>query len=156
MGLWNFFFSLKGNIVYKFLGAIFPLLLLLSSGATQAHEYSGNNFVMFHPFAYPSQTGQALVPVYLRFISLTGPDKLIGAECRYADSVELRANQDLNEAAIPFIQLDEGISFDIDNPATPHILLKGIQLPFGFMRQYDMKLIFEKSGAINVTVSVGM
>lgn len=130
--------------------------MLLSSGATLAHEYSGNNFVMFHPFAYPSQNGQVLVPVYLRFISLTGPDKLIGAECRYADSVELRANQDLNEAAIPFIQLDEGISFDIDNPATPHILLKGIQLPFGLMRQYDMKLIFEKSGAINVTVSVGM
>jgi len=156
MGLWNFFFSLKVNAVTKFFCAIFSLLMLLASGATHAHEYSGHNFVMFHPFAYPSQNGQDLVPVYLRFISLTGPDKLIGAECRYADSVELRANQDLNAAAIPFIQIDEGISFDIDNPATPHILLKGIQLPFGFMRQYDMKLIFEKSGPIDVTVSVGM
>lgn len=156
MGLWNFFFSLKGNTVTKFFGVIFSLLMLLSSGASHAHEYSGNNFVMFHPFAYPSQNGQALVPVYLRFISLTGPDKLIGAECRYADSVELRANQDLNAAAIPFIQIDEGLTFDIENPATPHILLKGIQLPFGFMRHYDMKLIFEKSGPIDVTVSVGM
>lgn len=111
---------------------------------------------MFHPFAYPSQNGQSLVPVYLRFISLTGPDKLIGAECRYADSVELRANQDLNAEAVPFIQIDEGLSFDIENTATPHILLKGIKLPFGFMRHYDIRLIFEKSGPIDVTVSVGM
>lgn len=142
--------------MYKFLGVIFSLLLLLSSGAAQAHEYIGNNFIMFHPFAYPSQNGQSLVPVYLRFISLTGPDKLIGAECRYADSVELRANQDLNAEAVPFIQIDEGLSFDIENTATPHILLKGIQLPFGFMRHYDMRLIFEKSGPLDVTVSVGM
>ena len=59
-------------------------------------------------------------------------------------------------AGIPFIQIDEGLTFDIENPATPHILLKGIQLPFGMSRHYDMKLIFEKSGPIDVTVSVGM
>jgi len=141
--------------VTKFFSVVVSLFLLVSSGATHAHEYSGNNFVMFHPFAYPSKNGQVLVPVYLRFISLTGPDKLIGAECRYADSVELRANQDLDAAAIPFIQIDEGLTFDIENPATPHILLKGIQLPFGMSRHYDMKLIFEKSGPIEVTVSVG-
>lgn len=144
------------NRMNKFISVIVSVLLLLYSEFTQAHEYTGISFVMFHPFAYPSQPGQTVLPVYLRFISLNGPDKLIGVECRYADGAEFRANQDLNAEAIPFISFDEGQLFDINDPNTPHILLKGIHLPFGFMRHYDMKLIFEKSGPIDLTVSVGM
>ena len=140
----------------KFAISFIYLLLILLPKFAQAHEYAGNTFVMFHPFAYPSQAGQTVVPVYLRFISLSGSDKLLAVECRYADSAEFRSNQDLNAEAIPFITVEEGQSFDINDPNTPHILLKGIHLPFNFLRHYDMNLIFEKSGSISVTLSVGM
>jgi hypothetical protein len=136
-----------------------PIALLLSifcMHTVWAHEYGSDYFVMFHPFAYPSQAGQTLVPVYLRFIRLMGTDKLIGVECRYAGSAEFRANQDLQAPAIPYITVSPDQSFDIEDPNTPHILLKDIRLPFGFMRHYDMKLIFEKSGPIDLTVAVGM
>jgi signal peptidase I len=46
-------------------------------------------------------------------------------------------------------------NFEI-GPTTPHILLKGISIPFNYLRHYDMKLHFEKAGTIEVTVSVGM
>jgi len=39
---------------------------------------------------------------------------------------------------------------------TPHILLKGITIPFNYLSHYDLKLHFEKAGTIEVTVSVGM
>lgn len=132
------------------------LLSVFCMHSVVAHEYPSDYFVMFHPFAYPSQAGQTVVPVYLRFISLTGSDKLIGVECRYAESAEFRANQDLQAPAIPYIAVSSGQSFDIEDPNTPHILLRDIRLPFGFMRHYDMKLIFEKSGPIDLTVAVGM
>jgi len=135
--------------------SIFFLGMLLGN-VSWAHEYSGATFVMAHPFSYPSKEGQDLVPVYLRFISISGTDKLIGAECRYADAIELRANRDLSASAIPVISIEETQSFNIRDPNTPHILLKGMHLPFGFLRHYEMKLIFEKSGPMDVTISVGM
>jgi hypothetical protein len=142
--------------MYKFFSGIMAAIIFFSSGLAHAHEYEGSSFVMSHPFAYPSQAGQTLLPVYLRFLSLTGPDKLIGVECRYADTAEFRSNQNLQADAIPFIAISPEQSFDINNPDTPHILLKGIRLPFENMRYYDMKLIFEKSGAIDLTVAVGI
>jgi len=39
---------------------------------------------------------------------------------------------------------------------TPHILLKGITIPFNYLSHYDLKLHFEKAGTIEVTVSEGM
>lgn len=140
----------------QLINVVIALNLLICSGFSVAHEYEGQGFVMFHPFAYPSQAGQTLVPVYLRFISLTGPDRLIGVECRYAESSEFRADQNLQADAIPYIDISSQQSFEITNPKTPHILLKGIRLPFEAGRNYDMKLIFEKSGTIELTVSVGM
>jgi len=129
-------------------------LMLISSGAG-AHEYETQAFVMEHPFANPSQPGQTLVPVYLRFLKITDVDKLISAECRYANSVELRGSQDLNSPPIPAINISAAENFEITSE-TPHILLKGISIPFNYLSHYDLKLQFEKSGTIEVTVSVGM
>jgi copper(I)-binding protein len=133
--------------------SIFNLLLIASS--VQAHEYETKAFVMEHPFAHPSQPGQTLVPVYLRFLKITDTDKLIGVECRYAHSVELRGSQDLSMPPISEINISASENFEI-GPLTHHILLKGISIPFNYLSHYDMKLFFEKAGMIEVTVSVGM
>jgi copper(I)-binding protein len=138
----------------RFIASLSCSLLLIAFGV-EAHEYETKAFVMEHPYANPSQPGQTLVPVYLRFLKITETDRLLGAECRYANSVELRGSQDLNMAPISAINIAASENFEI-GPATPHILLKGISIPFNYLSHYDMKLHFEKAGTIEVTVSVGM
>jgi len=128
---------------------------LMMAFGDEAHEYETSSFVMEHPYANPSQPGQTLVPVYLRFLKITGTDKLLGAECRYASSVELRGSQDLNSPPIAAINIAAAENFEI-GANTPHILLKGISIPFNYLSHYDLKLQFEKAGTIEVTVSVGM
>ena len=140
---------------YKRLIAFLACCFMMISCGVQAHEYETNAFVMEHPFANPSQPGQTLVPVYLRFLKITESDKLLGAECRYANSVELRGSQDLNTPPITAINISASENFGI-GPTTPHILLKGITIPFNYLSHYDLKLHFEKAGTIEVTVSVGM
>jgi copper(I)-binding protein len=138
----------------RFLTCMGCSLMMLACGV-EAHEYETNAFVMEHPYANPSQPGQTLVPVYLRFLKITESDKLLGAECRYANTVELRGSQDLNLPPIAAINVAASENFEI-GPMTPHILLKGITIPFNYLSHYDLKLHFEKAGTIEVTISVGM
>ena len=64
-------------------------------------------------------------------------------------------HSDLTKPAIDHIEFSNIENTELD-ANQPHILLKGLRLPFVFMRHYDMKLIFEKAGAVDLTVSVGI
>jgi len=143
------------SIPLFFIYSLLITFMISATSPTLAHEYERNGFVLVHPFAYPSEKGDTTVAVFLRFKSITGTDRLIGAECRYADSAELRSDSDLTKPAIDHIEFSNIKNTEID-ANQPHILLKGLRLPFVFMRHYDMKLIFEKAGAVDLTVSVGI
>lgn len=145
------FLSLPRFFTYS----LFITFMLSATSSALAHEYERNGFVLVHPFAYPSEKGDTTVAVFLRFKSITGADRLIGAECRYADGAELRTDSDLSKPSVDHIDLSKLESAEIDTNQ-PHVLLKGLHLPFVFMRHYDMKLIFEKAGAVELTVSVGI
>lgn len=153
--MYKIFKILNFNNHHKTCTSVIAFIMMLFALGVEAHEYETNSFVMEHPYANPSKPGQTLVPVYLRFLKITDSDTLIGAECRYAKTVELRGSQDLSMPPIKTIHIAATENFEI-GPLTQHILLKDITIPFNYLSHYDLKLHFEKAGTIEVTVSVGM
>lgn len=126
------------------------LACLAAFGGALAHEYYGKSFTLIHPWADPSAPGAARAEVFMNFENVERPDRLLRAASPMAAAVELRGR---DGKAAP-----KGIAVGPDTALKPggaRLVLSGLKQPFELGRSYPLTLEFEKSGRMNVMVSIG-
>lgn len=133
---------------------LFVLSLAALPGAAQSHEYYAEGFTFIHPWAEATLPGAVEAAVYFKLDNVRSADRLLSATTRTAERVELRGGDDRTAPAVSALDITvaDTLSFE---PGRPHLLLRGLVTPLQWGRSYDMQLIFEKAGVINVQISIG-
>jgi hypothetical protein len=130
------------------------LCLAVSPLIASAHEYYGLDFTLIHPWTDATPPDEQSAPIYFRMESVRGKDRLLRAQTPYAETVEFRAGDD--DSAEPLKTIDFAPADQIDfGKGKPHLLWKGLKMPLEWGRSYQMTMVFEKAGAMQVMVSVG-
>jgi copper(I)-binding protein len=126
---------------------------LLSSPA-QSCEFFTAGFTVIHPWAEATNPGVTDAPVYFKVEAVTVADRLVSVHTPIAQSVELRAGDDLKAPAAAALDLPvrDAVGFEAGEP---HLMLRGLKTPLQWGRSYEMTLTFEKAGPVAVMVSVG-
>jgi copper(I)-binding protein len=120
----------------------------------QAHEYTARHFTLIHPWAYATAPGATTARVYFTIESVEQDDRLLGATADFAEVCELRASLDDTAPALAALPVPVGELVDY-SVGHPHVLIKGLRLPFLADRSYPLTLQFEKAGNMSVQVSIG-
>ena len=140
------------------IAAAAALTLATSAVPVQAHEYYAKSFKIIHPWALPTEPGATSAAVYVKFEEIAEGDKLISAHTSFAEKVELRGaakkESSKQPAAIKAVDLPAGATVDL-LPEGAHLMLLNLTAPLQWGRSYPLTLQFEKSGAIEVMVSIG-
>ena len=123
--------------------AVFPI--------AHPHEYYAKSFTVVHPWAEPSAAGAKNAEVFVKFDEISAGDKLVAAHSSLADSVELRS---ATNTVLRNIDLASGKPVEL-GPRGAHLLLVNLKAPLQVGRSYPMTLEFEKSGPVQVQVSIG-
>lgn len=131
------------------------LALALAPIAASTHEYYGLDFTLIHPWADATPDGQlASAPIYFTMENVRSKDRLVRASTRYAQTVEFRSSDAPDARVLKAIDIApaDRLDFGADRP---HLVLRDLKVPLQWGRSYEMTMVFEKSGAIQVMVSVG-
>lgn len=133
----------------------FLLTLVLAPIAASTHEYYGADFTLIHPWADPTPEGQlASAPIYFTMESVRGKDRLVRASTPYAETVEFRSSDAPSAKRLKAIDIAPADKLDFGKDK-PHMVLRNLKAPLQWGRSYEMTMFFEKSGPIQVMVSVG-
>lgn len=131
------------------------LTLALSPIAAATHEYYGADFTLIHPWADPTPEGQLdSAPIYFTMESVRGKDRLVRASTPYAETVEFRSSDAPSAKRLKAIDIAPADQLDFGKDK-PHMVLRNLKAPLQWGRSYEMTMIFEKSGPLQVMVSVG-
>jgi copper(I)-binding protein len=133
------------------------LTLVLSPIAASTHEYYGTDFTLIHPWADETPEGKgrlASAPIYFTMESVRGKDRLLRASTPYAETVEFRSSDVSSAKLLKSIDIAPADNLDFGKDQ-PHMVLRNLKGPLQLGRSYEMTLFFEKSGPIQVMVSVG-
>jgi periplasmic copper chaperone A len=117
-----------------------------------AHEYYGKSFVIVHPWTNPTAQVAKHASVFMKFDEISGSDVLLGGESSLAQSVEIWQGDELKK--LGGIVLPESGKLELEQKGV-HLKLIGLKQDLLWGRSYPMTLSFEKSGAIQVMLSVG-
>ena len=128
--------------------------LLLASAVAAAHEYYAAGFTFIHPWADATAPGATSAPVYFRLDDVRAADRLLRADSPHAESVELRGGSDASAPALKAIDVAPAATLDF-GADRPHLLLRGLKTPLQWGRSYQMTVVFERAGPIQVMVSIG-
>ncbi len=123
-------------------------------GNACAHEYYGQGFTLVHPWSEATQAGATQTPIYFKLENISGKDKLTSAQAPWAETVELRASGDASSAPAKALVFEPGADRAFV-AGGPHLLLRGLKIQLQWGRSYPMTFVFEKSGPIQVMVSIG-
>ncbi len=117
------------------------------------HEYYAQSFKVIHPWAEPSAPGAQSANVFMKIEQISEGDRLLSAQTSLAEKVELHAGP---VAATPLdaIALPPGPDIDLDADRG-YLHLVNLRAPLQWGRSYPMTLVFEKSGPVDVMISVG-
>jgi copper(I)-binding protein len=129
-------------------------LMLLPLTALQAHEYYADGFMIIHPWSDPTQPGEVDAPDYDGLDNVTQGDRLIKAFSPLAERIEFRAGDGPSAPVLNELPFGTGDA-NAFGPGKPHLLLRGLKLPFENGRSYLLMLEFERAGKIVVGISVG-
>ena len=122
-------------------------------GPASGHEYYAKNFKVIHPWAEASAPGAKSAEVYMKIEQISEGDRLLSAQTSLADKVELHAGPDTT-GPLAAIELPPGPDIDLD-AGRGHLKLVNLTAPLEWGRSYSMTLVFEKSGPVDVMISVG-
>lgn len=118
-----------------------------------AHEYYAQSFKVIHPWADATPTGASSAAVFLKIEEISEGDRLLSAQTSFAERVELRT---AISTATPAKAIDLPAGPDIDLDAgSAYLQLVNLTAPLQWGRSYPMTLVFEKSGSVDVMISVG-
>jgi copper(I)-binding protein len=118
--------------------------------AALAHEYYGKGFTLIHPWAEPSAPHATAASVFMHFEGVAQGDRLLRARSDIAASVELQGRG--GKPAPKGIEIRPETVLTAEGP---HLVLTGLTAPLQLGRSYPLTLVFEKSGTMNVMVSIG-
>lgn len=131
------------------------LAFVLSPIAASTHEYYGLDFTLLHPWADATPEGQlGSAPIYFSMENVRNKDRLVRASTRYAETVEFRSSDAPDAKVLKAIDIAPADKLDF-GADRPHLVLRDLKVPLQWGRSYEMTMVFEKSGAIQVMVSVG-
>ena len=128
--------------------------MLILPVTVQAHEYYADGFMIIHPWSEPSPPGAVDAPVYFHLEDITKGDRLIRGFSPLAERVEFRADDNPNAPALSDLTFLPGDN-DAFGVGKPHVMLRGLKVPFEEGRSYMLMLEFEKAGQIVMVISVG-
>ncbi|MDP9899129.1 copper chaperone PCu(A)C [Variovorax ginsengisoli] len=133
----------------------FLLALALSPIAASTHEYYSLDFTLIHPWADPTPEGElASAPIYFKMENVSRKDRLIRASTPYAETVEFRGGDEASAPRLEAIDIAPADQLDFGKDQ-PHMVLRNLKVPLQWGRSYQMTVVFEKAGALQVMVSVG-
>jgi copper(I)-binding protein len=117
------------------------------------HEYYAKSFKVIHPWAEPTVPGASSAEVYMKIEQISEGDRLLSAQTSFAERVELHAGA-VAAAPLAAIALPPGPDIELD-AGTAYLHLVNLTAPLQWGRSYPMTLVFEKSGPVDVMISVG-
>jgi len=124
-------------------------LAVLAALPAIAHSFRLGEIEIGHPWAPPSETGDA--PVYLALSNRGNtPDRLVAASSPRAREVELRSGED---APMREIMLEPKRPIAL-RAGRPHLALHGITQPLAAGDAFPLTLRFAGAGSVEVTVMV--
>jgi periplasmic copper chaperone A len=150
----NFLASFTRPLWTRFLRGATAALLLFPLTALQAHEYYADGFMIIHPWADPTPPGVVDAPVYLSLAEVTKGDRLLRAMSPLAERVEFRAGDAADAPALSELSFGVGDT-DAFGVGKPHLVMRGLKVPFEDGRFYVLMLDFERAGKVVLGVSVG-
>ena len=133
---------------------VLALSLISATGPAQAHEYYAEGFTFIHPWADASVPGATDAAVYFKLDGVRRDDRLLSASSRLAERVELRADDDSAAPALDSISIAPADQL-LFGPGRPHLLLRGLVTPLQWARSYDLRVVFEKAGVLDMQISIG-
>jgi copper(I)-binding protein len=119
-----------------------------------AHEYYLPGMTFVHPWAEPTAPGAKSAPVYFTVEGVSKTDRLVRAMTPVAEKVEFRDAGPAGKAPLKNITIQPGGDTEFTE-GKRHLLLTGLKTPLQWGRSYEMTLVFEKGGPVQVQVSVG-
>jgi copper(I)-binding protein len=117
------------------------------------HEYYATSFKVIHPWAEPTVPGAKSAEVYMKIEQISEGDQLLSAHTSLAERVELHAGR-VTAAPLAAITLPPGPDINLD-VGRGYLHLVNLTAPLQWGRSYPMTLVFEKSGPVDVMISVG-
>jgi copper(I)-binding protein len=117
----------------------------------RACETPTARFNIFHPWTRASAPGETTSIVSMRFESVTGADRLIGAECMVCEGAELGGEGASRERIDFAIPVGETSAF---SESGIHLLLTQLKFPLEVARTYPLTLVFEQVGRVQTTLTV--
>ena len=145
---------LKVRVLSDLCLGLLALSLAALPGLVQSHEYYAEGFTFVHPWAEATVPGAVDAAVYFKLDNVRSADRLLSATTRMAERVELRGGDDRMAPAVSALDITVADTL-LFEPGHPHLLLRGLITPLQWGRSYDMRLIFEKAGAVDVQISIG-
>ena len=133
-------------------------LVLSLGGAAQAHEYKLGDLLVDHPWARAS-IGQAPNGAAYMTITTEGQetDRLMGVESDAANRVELHThlmdNGVMKMRPVEAIEITPGEP-TLLQPGGLHVMLMGLKAPLRLGESFQMTLVFERAGRVEVEVKI--
>ena len=118
-----------------------------------AHEYYLPGMTFVHPWAEPTAPGAKSAPVYFTVEGVSKADRLVRATTPLAEKVEFRDAGPASKPPLKTITIQPGDTEFTEGKR--HLLLTGLKTPLEMGRSYEMTLVFEKGGPVQVQISVG-
>ena len=118
-----------------------------------AHEYYAPGMTVVHPWGEATVPGATSAPVYFTVDNVTKADRIVKVVTPLAETVEFRDAGPDSKPPLKSLVIKPG---DTEFTAGKrHLLLKGLKMPLQWGRSYEMLLMFEKGGPLQVQVSIG-
>jgi periplasmic copper chaperone A len=140
---------------------IFPalIILLVSLGTLLAHEYKLDALQIGHPYMRATPPGAPVSGGYLK-ISNTGSesDRLIGVSAEFAGKAEIHEMR-MDGDVMKMRPLDDGLVIPAGEevtlePGGLHLMFMNLKSQLQTGEKYSARLIFEKSGEIELEFNV--
>lgn len=123
-----------------------------------AEDFKSGSLVIDHPWARATAVTAKNGAVFMKIDNKgSGGDKLISASGQVADMIQLHTNIDDNGVMkmreVKAIDVGPGKSVEL-KPGGYHVMLIGLKAPLKEGDSFPLKLMFEKAGAVEVTVKI--
>ena len=135
------------------------IVTLAASSLTHAQHYNAGDIHIFDAYARPTVSHQPTAGAYVGLENMGDrPDKLISASSPAAKRVEIHTmsmdNNVMKMKEVGEIELAPGTEIAMKPGDGYHFMLIGLNQRLKSGDKFPMTLVFEKSGKVDITVSV--
>lgn len=143
--------------IRNFLAAL--VIGLVSLASASAHEYKAGDLMIDHPWAKPSLKGVSNGAAFLTIKNNGSMDDiLVAAKSDVSNVVELHTHI-MDDGVMRMRRVEGGIKLPAGKttklaPGGYHVMLIGLKKPLNLGDRFPLRLVFQKSGEVQVEVYV--